>query len=272
MGRVLRLYFPFTRASIQSSLMYSLNMIFFSLSELLYCFVMYYLWKAVFESSGGSDFMGFDMQDMVLYLFITNVTAYLTMSDADNTIADEIKDGSISMRLLKPVSFSMSVLFKDIAGPIVMFCMVFVPMTACVEIYRAVTVGAVMFNIVNFALYLVSVMLAYLISFRVNLCFGFMAFYVKNLWGMSILKDSILRFLSGTLIPLAFLPDLLRNILSFLPFASLSYIPVMIYMGKYSTSELVFNMCLQLAWVAVLALLSRLVWKSAIKKLSVQGG
>ena len=55
------------------------------------------------------------------------------------------------------------------------------PMIIGIEIYRFFAVGQVMFHIGSFALYLVSVILAYLISFRVNLCFGFMAFYVTLL-------------------------------------------------------------------------------------------
>lgn len=272
LGKIRKLYFPFTRASIQSTLMYSVNMIFFSLSELLYCFVMFYVWKAVFAASGGDDFMGFDMQDMFLYLFMTNVTAYITMSQADSAIAEEIKDGSISMRLLKPVNFNLSVLFKDIANPMILFVMVFVPMTVCIEIYRGVTAGMVMFQPLNCLFYLLSGAVAYLISFYMNMSFGFLAFYVTNLWGMGILKKILLKFLSGAVIPLAFMPTVLKNILAFLPFASLSYTPVMIYMGKYSITEMLLNFGLQIFWLLMMFLLCKLIWKSAIKRLCVQGG
>lgn len=272
MNKLRRLYLPFTKASIQSTLMYSVNIIFFSLSELLYCFVMYYVWRAVFDASGGSNFMGFDMNDMVLYLFMTNVTAYLTLSNADSAIAEEIKDGSISMRLLKPVNFNLSIFFKDIANPLILFFMVFVPMTVCIEIYRAVTMGMVMFNLLNCLLYLISGALAYIISFYMNMCFGFLAFYVTNLWGMGIFKKIMLKFLSGAVIPLAFMPELLKNILSYLPFASLSYTPVMIYMGKYSGYDILLNFGLQIFWIIVFFFLCRLIWSRAIKRLCIQGG
>ena len=114
MNKLKRQYWPFTRAGIQTMMAYSLNFIFFSLSELLYCFVMFYLWKAVFESSGGDTFMGFTMDNMVLYLFVSNITANLTFSDVSSTIAYEIKDGSISMRLIKPINLNLSYLFADI--------------------------------------------------------------------------------------------------------------------------------------------------------------
>ena len=263
---------PFTRAGIQSTLMYSINIIFFSLSELLYCFVTYYVWLAVFDASDGQNFMGFDMQDMVLYLFMTNVTAYLTMSQADSAIAEEIKDGSIAMRLLKPVDYHISILFKDIANPIILFFMVFLPMTVCVEIYRGVTAGMIMFQPLNCLLYLLSGIIAYLVSFYLNMCFGFLAFYVTNLWGVSMFKKILLKFLSGAAIPLAFMPAALKNILAFLPFSSLSYTPVMIYMGKYTGAELLLNVGLQVFWLIALIVLCKLIWNRAIKRLCVQGG
>ena len=67
-------------------------------------------------------------------------------------------------------------------------------------------------------LYLFSLTLAYLINFFFNICFGFSAFVFKNLWGSNLLKTSIVAFMSGSLIPLAFFPKIVSDILSFLPF------------------------------------------------------
>ena len=98
------------------------------------------------------------------------------------------------------------------------------------------------------------------------------AFYVKNLWGIGILKNSIIGFLSGSRIPLAFMPNGLRICLEYLPFASMSYTPVMIYMGKYGVYEIIFRIGLQILWAVLLYGLSKLIWFGAIKKLCVQGG
>ena len=67
-------------------------------------------------------------------------------------------------------------------------------------------------------IYLFSLTIAYLINFFFNICFGFSAFVFKNLWGSNLLKTSIVAFMSGSLIPLAFFPKVVSDILSFLPF------------------------------------------------------
>ncbi len=260
------------KAGIQTLIAYRMNFLGFVIGGLIYCFVMYYLWKAVFQSSGESCFMGFSMVDMTLYLFLSNMTSQLTFSSVANDIGEEIKDGSIAMRLIKPVNTDLSYLASELGSAGLKLLVLALPMVIGLEIYRFAMTGRVMLEPIHFLLYLFSVSLAYLISFRVNLCFGFVAFYVKNLWGIGILKNSIINFLSGTLIPLAFMPAMLRTVLEYMPFSSMSYTPVMIYMGKYDTAEMLLRLAIQAVWALLTYALSKLIWLRAVKKLSVQGG
>ena len=93
-----------------------------------------------------------------------------------------------------------------------------------------------------------------------------------NIWGFSILKTSIIKFFSGSLIPLAFFPEIVRNIFEQLPFASLVYTPVMIYMGKLKGIDLAFAFGKQIAWIIVFVVIAKLMWRLAEKRLAVQGG
>lgn len=272
MNKLKKRYVPFMKAGVQALVVYRMNFLGFVIGGLIYCFVMFYLWRAVFESNGGGLFMGFSMTDMVVFLFLSNTTNQLTFSSVCDNIGEEIRDGSISMRLIKPVNTDLSYLFSELGTALMKMVVLLLPMLLGLEIYRFCVTGTVMFNGVQFLLYLFSCVLAYVISFRVNLCFGFMAFYVKNLWGISILKNSVFNFLSGSLIPLAFMPEGLRLCLEYMPFASMSYTPVMIYMGKYSAEETTLRIGIQVVWALLLYGLSKLVWFRAVKKLCVQGG
>lgn len=270
--RFMRTYRPFTRAGIQEMIAYRANFICFLIGEIMSAFIMYFVWKAVFLSSDSDTFMGFTMEDMVVYLFITFLTGYLTYSDGAFAVGEEIIDGSIAMRMIRPCSFEASFLFQELGSRVISVAMIFVPMVAGVEIYRYVVFGAVRFQPVFFLLYIVSLMIAYLISFYFNVCYGFMAFFFKNLWGTTLMKETLINFLSGAVIPLAFLPKGLSTVLNILPFASLSYTPVMIYMGMYSYTEIAWRVGLQLFWLIVMFAASKLIWRAAVKRLCVQGG
>ena len=71
-------------------------------------------------------------------------------------------------------------------------------------------------------------------------------------------------------IPLWFYPDWLAKVSLFLPFRYISYEPILIFLGE-SESPLT-AIILQLAWLAVLFLIEKLVWRRAERKLIVQGG
>lgn len=270
--RFFRTYTPFTRAGIQEAVVYRANFICFLIGEIMSAFIMYFVWKAVFLSSNSETFMGFTMEDMVVYLFITFLTGYLTYSDGAFAVGEEIVDGSIAARMIRPCSFEMCFLFQELGNRLISVSMIFVPMVAGVEIYRYITCGELRFNIVYFLLYLVSLLIAYMISFYFNVCYGFMAFFFKNLWGTTLIKETLVGFLSGAVVPLAFLPSGLAAVLNFLPFASLSYTPVMIYMGMYTYSQIAMRLGLQLFWLVVMFGISKLIWRSAVKRLAVQGG
>lgn len=270
--RFWRTYQPFTRAGIQEQIAYRANFICFLIGEIMSAFIMYFVWKAVFLSSDSDTFMGFTMEDMAVYLFITFLTGYLTYSDGAFAVGEEIIDGSIAMRMIKPCSFESSFLFHEIGSRLIGAAMIFVPIVAGVEIYRYVVYGSLRFQPVFFLLYIVSLLIAYMISFYFNVCYGFMAFFFKNLWGTTLMKETLVSFLSGAIIPLAFLPSGLAVVLNLLPFASLSYTPVMIYMGMYSCGEIAWRIGLQLFWLLVMFGVSKLVWRSAVRRLAVQGG
>lgn len=270
--RFFRTYIPFSRAGIQEAVVYRANFICFLIGEIMSAFIMYFVWKAVFLSSGSKTFMGFTMEDMVVYLFITFLTGYLTYSDGAFAVGEEIVDGSIAARMIRPCSFEMCFLFQELGNRLISVSMIFVPMVAGVEIYRYITCGELRFNIVYFLLYIVSLLIAYMISFYFNVCYGFMAFFFKNLWGTTLIKETLVSFLSGAIVPLAFLPSGLAAVLNFLPFASLSYTPVMIYMGMYTYPQIAMRLGLQLFWMVVMFGVSKLIWRSAVKRLAVQGG
>jgi len=270
--RFFKTYSPFTRAGMQELVAYRANFICFFIGEIMSAFVMFFVWKAVFLSSGSETFMGFTMEDMVVYLFISFLTDYMTYSDGAFAVGEEIIDGSIAMRMIRPCSLEMCFLFQELGSRLVSAAMIFAPMVIGVEVYRFVITGALRFHIVSFLFYILSTMIAYMINFYFNVIYGFMAFFFKNLWGTSLMKETLVGFLSGGTIPLAFLPAGLAAVLNWLPFASLRYTPIMIYMGMYSTGEILWRMGLQVFWLLAMMGISKLVWNSAVKRLAIQGG
>ena len=98
------------------------------------------------------------------------------------------------------------------------------------------------------------------------------AFFTTYIFGISMVKDALLSFVTGQLIPLSFFPGIAQKVFDFLPFSSMVYSPVMIYLDKYSYSELVFVLLRQVVWIVILYVLGSFIWKRVTKRLIVLGG
>ena len=114
--------------------------------------------------------------------------------------------------------------------------------------------------------------MSFLIYVMFDFCFGMIAFFTTYIFGMLMAKEALLSFLTGQLIPLAFFPEGVQRIFDFLPFSSMVYTPVMIYLGKYQGNELLFVLGRQFVWVVILYVLGSLIWKRVTKRLVVLGG
>ena len=176
------------------------------------------------------------------------------------------------MRLLRPVHFTASYLFTELGSKWLIFISVGLPFLSVIVLMKILSrQGVVEGARINHP-YLFSLILAYLINFFFNICFGFSAFVFKNLWGSNLLKNSLIDFMSGSLIPLTFFPKIVSDILSFLPFSSLIYTPVMIIVGKYDASQIFQALVLQFFWLLVMVGLSQLIWKRVQSFITIQGG
>ena len=272
MKQKLKIYTPFISAGMQEVATYRLNWIFYMLGNVMACFVSYFIWKAVYASGDNGVMNGFTLPQMVVYIVLIFLTNTMIASDVSYVIGEEVRDGAIAMRMLKPVSYNATFLFQEIGNKLFTEFIIALPLLFAVEVIRTAFSGVVEFDVLRFLMFLVSVSLAYLINFLFNICFGFVAFITKNLWGVNQVKNVLVGLLSGALSPLSFLPGAVENVFLLLPFASLNYTPVMIYMGMYSGLTLLWYFGLQIFWAFAFWGLSKLLWKLISRRLSVQGG
>ena len=187
MIKKLRIYMPFVNAGMQETTTYRANWIFLMLGNVLGCFVSYFIWKAVFVSGTDNSLNSFTMPQMVVYIFLMFLTSTLISSGGTYDIGEEIRDGSISMRIIKPISYNATFLFQELGNKLLTICILIVPMVVGVEIVRTVISGTVCnLKFKVFLLYILSCTFAYLINFFFNICFGFVAFIIKYLWGANM--------------------------------------------------------------------------------------
>jgi ABC-2 type transport system permease protein len=265
-----RRYRRFTRNSVSRLLSYRANVLLYIFGSILQTVVLFYLWRAVYSSSGEASLHGFSFPEMVFYLVATTATLAVTRVDAGELIADEVREGSIAMNLVRPIDYRCRVFFDALGTSAYNMVFVGLPAIVALLLIGASYAGeAPRLAMAPFGLALLS---SFLLNFVYSFCFGLLAFVTTNMWGMARLEMVVATLLSGGLIPLVFFPDWLRGVAGFLPWASMAYVPVMALLGKLEGVGLLRALALQAAWILFFWWLSGFAWDRLLRRLAVNGG
>ena len=266
----LKCYIPFVSNEIKAVMAYKYAFFLRWLSNFLTAVVTYYLWSAIYASSPSPVLAGFTAQEMSAYVIVSFFTTLIVSTSSGGIwqMARDITDGSIAMNLLKPINYQGICISRSL-GTLSVDAMIFgFPFLILFAVTGLLPVPSAEAAL----LYVASILLSFLVLYFFSFCFATLAFYTTYYFGINIAKDVLVQFFSGSLIPLAFFPPAIGNVLRILPFASVNYTPVMIYLGKVSGREALLSMGLQAAWIAALWGMGQLIWRHVTKRLVILGG
>lgn len=120
--------------------------------------------------------------------------------------------------------------------------------------------------------FLITLLLGNGVVFFFDWMLGCISFYSTETWGLGVLRFSISLFFSSSLVPLTMMPDWLAGLTAVLPFAQALYMPVSILGGITPLADVPQIWLIQLVYLIVLGYLSRIVFRIAVRKVTVQGG
>ncbi|MBI4447933.1 ABC-2 family transporter protein [Candidatus Woesearchaeota archaeon] len=229
--------------------------------------VYYFLWRSIFEYSGQTVIQGFTFEAMITYYTLSMIVGFFTWTNIEKWIEYDLIAGEMVINLLRPMDFLHANYFFELGMKI------FSLITQAIPIYL---IGLIFFSLklttfLNLCLFIISLILASLIFFMMSYLIGILAFWMKRISGISKAKRPLITFLGGGILPLSFFPETAQYILYFLPFQYVRYIPISIYLGKFSLTSALALIGVQLAWVVVLYLFAIWLWKRAFQKFMGEG-
>lgn len=258
-----------TRAGIIESLQFRLSMLIIFVGNLLYLIVIYFLWKAIYASSGQEVVNGMTFSDTLIYLVLASAIFNFIEMYTVWEMGRAIQSGNMVLNLLKPMEYR-KYLFWSFSGTFVtQFFFTFLPTFIIVAI---VTNGSIQFGI-NLLYFVISIVMAIVINYNIDFFVGTICLYTESIWGINIMKQVLVLLLSGATVPIAFFPETFKKIVYCLPFQSIYNAPLSLLLGKdMPVSEAMTTLGIQLLWCVVMMILSRLFWKSSLKQITVNGG
>lgn len=265
----LKKYITLTRAGIIESLQFRLSVVVMFIGNLLYLIVVYFLWKAIYASSGTDVVNGMTFSDTLIYLVLATALFNFMEMYTVWEIGRNIQSGKIVLDLLKPMEYRKYLFWSYSGSFVTQFFFTFLPTFIVVA---AVTHGAIHFGL-NLLFFVISVVMAVFINFSIDFFVGTICLFTESIWGINIMKQVIVLLLSGATIPIAFFPETLKKAVYYLPFQSIYNAPLSILLGDGTDLTAVLTtLGTQLIWCGLMLIISKLFWKVSIRQITVNGG
>lgn len=272
MKKLLRTYLPFTANEIKTQLAYRGAFYLWAFISLFSSFISYFLWMAIYGSSESGVIGNLTQNEMVVYIFMVYITSSLVSISISTWVGYDVVEGRVAMNLIKPIDYRASLIAQALGDMVYHLAVPSVFIWIGLEVYKVFVLGMPVVSLPTLFLYICSVLMSFLLYVLFDFCFGMVAFFTTYIFGLRMAKTALLSFLTGQLIPISLFPEAVQRIFDFLPFSSMIYTPVMIYLGKYSGTELAFALSRQFFWIVILYWLGSRIWEKVTKRLVVLGG
>ena len=227
--------------------------------------VMLALWSAVARSGPVG---GYTQNGFTAYYVCTLLVRLLTGSWVVWEMTMEIKQGTLALRLLRPLHPLLAYSAENLAA-IPMRGIVAIPVMAVLLFFAR---GQLTHDPLLWALVPLAMFGAWLLTFLVMALIGTLGLFVESATSLFEAWLGISSVLSGYLIPLDLFPPTLRQIAQVLPFRFTLSFPVELALGHLARGEAVGLLFAQTAYVAVFLVATHLVWRAGLKRYAAFGG
>ncbi len=262
-----RVYAEFVRVGFVNTLAYRLRYYTGVVTYFIYVSVYYFIWKAIYAQS--ADIEGFNFSQILTYIAVGWIIRSFYFNNIDQDMAQQVMEGKLAMDLIKPVNTQAMYIAQALGESVFRLTLLTAPTAALLLLVYPLRRPASAANLFGF---FVSVLLSFFIVAGINFAVGTFAIRLHSILGLLRAKYFLLELFSGLLIPISFFPSVFQKIFGLLPFQYISYVPVLIYLGKIKGGGILTALGLQVFWVAAMLVVGGTMWRWSSRKITIQGG
>ncbi len=204
----------------------------------------------------------------VAYYLILVVVNQFTYAQANWTLGDVIREGSLNFWLLKPMPPVWHVLASEAAGKTVMLAFA-LPAAGLLALVLRPQLSS---DLPHVLLFFVALLLAWGLRFLWGCWLALLAFWSSRADALLALQEALVFLFSGIVAPVMLLPGALQTVGRCLPFRYMVGFPVEILVQNLTPGEMAFGFALQIGWLALAAALTALVWRAGLRRYAAVGG
>lgn len=221
--------------------------------------VAYFVWSNIYQTNRTSSIAGFSFPALMYYYSISPILMQILQAQTMHFISDEIYQGTLNRYIVLPLSFIQCKLISHYTFALV----------STFQLALAVWALYLVFgfpqdtHITGWTLAggLLSAWFGALLYFLMAASLEMVAFWTDNVWSLNVTLRFLTRLLGGVLVPMSFFPEWSQKIIYFLPFWSISGLPIEISLGRISFQDALRAECVALAWTFAFVWIVRAIWQ-----------
>jgi len=260
-------YAEFSRVGFVNILAFRLRYFTGIITYFLNVTVYYFIWTAVFHST--QSIAGYSLPQMLTYVSVGWIIRSFYWNTIDQEMAYEVIEGKIAMDLIKPVSVQWMWIWRAMGESAFRLGLLTLPTAIVVALVFPVQLPASPEDLLLFA---IGVLGSFFLMGAINFMIGTCAIPLKSILALIRAKYWLIELLSGLLIPMAFFPQKIQQVLAWLPFEHIAYTPLQIYLGKLDHAHALRALATQWLWVTSLLVLAHVWWERASRRITIHGG
>lgn len=254
--------------SFENEFVYRFNFIIWRIRNVLRILMTFFLWNSVFSTNNVA--FGYNKEQIIAYVFLVLlVSTFVTASPSNENIGSEIANGDLSNYLVKPISYLGYWLTRDWSSKLLNMLFAIGEITALYLIFKPhleiPTLAALLLGVLV-------VIFSTILHFFITKIFVLVSFWTpENTWGLMFVFLVFLEVLSGGIFPLDVLPKNIYSLIMLTPFPYLTYFPVGVLIGKFSSPDIIKFSLIGIVWIAISYIATTIIWKRGIKSYSSYG-
>lgn len=255
---------------LQSSMEYRVNFLLGFLSIIFPLTIQFFMWNAIYKNSPNKIVYGYTLTQMITYSVLAAITAKLVATGFEWEMLNDIKNGGLSKFIIKPIGYfqyRLSCFIGDKSFNFILSLIIIIVFLFIYRIYSGFEVG-----IFNALIYLLSIIMALLINFLIYFSLASFAFWMSEASSVFVIMNVVVNIVSGGIFPLDIFGEKILRVFDLLPFKYTIYFPVNILNGRLGIQAVQNGLIIQAIWIAIMLVISNVLWGIGLKKYTAVGG
>lgn len=232
--------------------------------------LMVLLYRAFYEADPAAFPMPLQATCSYIWMQQAFLAVFMTWGMDASPIA-LIRSGDVSYELCRPVDLYWTWFTKECAYRLSKAALRCMPILL-IAAFLPAPYGLRIPGLPQLGLFLLSGFLALLNIAALGLLIDISTFFTLDATGVRSLLTAAADFLSGGLVPLAFLPTGFQKVLVLLPFAGMENTPLQLFNGEITGADAAGALLLQLFWAVLMIAGGRIWMEKALGRVIAQGG